>query len=146
MDQNSDLSQVGHSIKTFYSMSEHIRLRPNFKRLNLNSITEREKRTVRWYALSHTELNHREMAYRMIDENVAFMSPSSVYRILKEYNLIGTRLKRCYLDKWNPHEPATAPDRRRAGPAMPRDGRDVPPGDWSRDRRRSPPAPHPRSS
>ena len=102
----------GISIKTFYSMSEHIRLRPNFKRLNLNSITEREKQTVRWYALSHTELNHREMAYRMIDENVAFMSPSSVYRILKEYNLIGTRLKRCYLDKWNPHEPATAPDQK----------------------------------
>ena len=105
--------QWGISIKTFYSIDNNdTRLLPSLRRMNLNAITGQEKQAVRSYTLSHPELNHREMAYRMIDENVAFMSPSSVYRILKEYNLIGTRPKRSYLDKWDPHELVTAPDKK----------------------------------
>ena len=47
-----------------------------------------EKEAVLAYARRHPELRHREMAWRMVDEEVAFLSPSTVYRILKEANLV----------------------------------------------------------
>ena len=49
---------------------------------------EEEKQAVRSYACRHTELRHRELAWRMIDEEVAYLSPSTVYRILRESNLV----------------------------------------------------------
>jgi transposase InsO family protein len=49
---------------------------------------ETEKEAVRAYACKHTELRHRELAWRMIDEDVACVSPSTVYRILRESNLV----------------------------------------------------------
>ena len=49
---------------------------------------EAEKEAVRGYACRHTELRHRELAWRMIDEDVAYLSPSTVYRILRESNLV----------------------------------------------------------
>lgn len=72
--------------------------------VQLTRITEKEKQTVLNYALAHTEYNHREMSYRMIDENVAYMSSSSVYRILRENNLIFRKGKRAKPGKWDPHE------------------------------------------
>ena len=45
---------------------------------------EEEKQAVREFACRHTELRHRELAWRMIDEDVAYLSPSTVYRILRE--------------------------------------------------------------
>ena len=50
--------------------------------------TEEEKRAVRAYALKHPGIRHRELAWRMVDEDVAYLSPSTVYRILKEENLV----------------------------------------------------------
>ena len=47
-----------------------------------------EKEAVRRYALQHPGIRHRELAWRMIDEDVACVSPSTVYRILKENNLV----------------------------------------------------------
>jgi putative transposase len=47
-----------------------------------------EKEAVLDYARRHAELRHREMAWRMVDEDVACLSPSTVYRILKEANLV----------------------------------------------------------
>jgi putative transposase len=49
---------------------------------------EEEKAAVRAFACRHTELRHRELAWRMIDEEVAYLSPSTVYRILRESNLV----------------------------------------------------------
>ncbi len=49
---------------------------------------EEEQQAVRDYACRHTELRHRELAWRMIDEDVAYVSPSTVYRILREANLV----------------------------------------------------------
>ena len=49
---------------------------------------EDEKQAVRAFACRHTELRHRELAWRMIDEDVAYLSPSTVYRILREGNLV----------------------------------------------------------
>lgn len=47
-----------------------------------------EKAKVKAYALQHTELRHRELAWRMVDEDVAYLSPSTVYRILKSASLV----------------------------------------------------------
>jgi putative transposase len=47
-----------------------------------------EKEAVLKYARQHPELRHRELAWRMVDEDVACLSPSTVYRILKEANLV----------------------------------------------------------
>jgi transposase InsO family protein len=47
-----------------------------------------ERAAVREYALKHPELRHRELAWRMVDEDVVYVSPSTVYRILKEENLV----------------------------------------------------------
>jgi len=47
-----------------------------------------EKEAVLQYARAHPELRHRELAWRMVDADVACLSPSTVYRILKEANLV----------------------------------------------------------
>jgi putative transposase len=47
-----------------------------------------EKAAVLGYARRHPELRHRELAWRMVDEDAAYLSPSTVYRILKEANLV----------------------------------------------------------
>jgi transposase InsO family protein len=47
-----------------------------------------ERLAVRAYALKHPEVRHRELAWRMVDEEVAFLSPSTVYRILKAESLV----------------------------------------------------------
>ena len=43
-----------------------------------------ERSAVLAYARAHAEIRHRELAWRMIDEDVAFLSQSTVYRILRE--------------------------------------------------------------
>ena len=47
-----------------------------------------EKAAVLAYARRHPELRHRELAWRMVDEDVVCLSPSTVYRILKEADLV----------------------------------------------------------
>ena len=68
-----------------------------------------EKESVRRYALEHPESRHRELAWRMIDEDGAYVSSSTVYRILKEEQLIGPRRgrRKRYRDE---HEKAQYPD------------------------------------
>lgn len=58
------------------------------KAVQIYEATEEEKRAVRSYALKHPGIRHRELAWRMVDEEVAFLSPSTVYRILKGENLV----------------------------------------------------------
>jgi transposase InsO family protein len=50
--------------------------------------TDEEKRAVRAYALKHPGIRHRELAWRMIDEEIVCLSPSTAYRILKGENLV----------------------------------------------------------
>lgn len=47
-----------------------------------------EKAAVKEYALKHPELRHRELAWRMVDEDVAYLGASTVYRILREAKLV----------------------------------------------------------
>lgn len=73
--------------------------------------TLEEKRVVRKYACQHTELRHRELAFRMVDENVAYLSPSTVYRILKEFNLVSPWQRRTKRQRSN-WEKAQRPNER----------------------------------
>lgn len=50
--------------------------------------TDEEKQAVRAYALKHPGVRHRELAWRMVDEDVVCLSASTVYRILKAENLV----------------------------------------------------------
>jgi putative transposase len=76
-----------------------------------------EKEAVLDYARRHPELRHREMAWRMVDEDVAYLSPSTVYRILKSANLVcpwRRRTKRRRAEE----ERATGPNQRWATDVM----------------------------
>jgi len=67
-----------------------------------------ERAAVPNYARKHPELRHQEMAWRMVNEDVAYLSPSTVYRVLKTANLVCTwrrRKKRNRLEE----EKATRP-------------------------------------
>jgi putative transposase len=81
-----------------------------FRRFQFNAITPLERQAVVQYALSHTELRHREMAFRMIDENVAFLSPTTVYRILSASNLIALNTILKKHGDWFAHTQPTSPD------------------------------------
>ena len=47
-----------------------------------------EREVVLDYARKHATVRHRELAWRMVDEDVAYLSPSTVYRILREAELV----------------------------------------------------------
>ncbi len=101
----------GISLNSFYSFNPAPKGKAGSLKIQINKITDEEKTKVISYALSHTDLNHREMAYRMIDENIVFMSPSSVYRILRENNLLVRRQPRPKREYWDTHARLTGPDK-----------------------------------
>jgi putative transposase len=70
-----------------------------------------EKKAAISYARKHPELRHRELAWRMVDEDVAYLSPSTVYRILKEADLVCPWRRRAKRKKAL-EEKATRPDQR----------------------------------
>ena len=70
-----------------------------------------EKQAVLDYARRHPELRHRELAWRMVDEDVACLSPSTVYRILKEANLVCPWRRRAKRRR-DEDEKATRPNQR----------------------------------
>jgi transposase InsO family protein len=80
------------------------------RRTRLNKITQEEEKKVIEYAIKHPKLKHREMAYKMIDEDIVYLSPSSVYRILKKNNLLERRESKKQHKKWNAHAPVSEPD------------------------------------
>ena len=70
-----------------------------------------EKAAVLAYARRHPELRHRELAWRMVDEDVAYLSASTVYRILKEANLVHPWRRRTKRSR-EQDEKATRPNER----------------------------------
>jgi putative transposase len=47
-----------------------------------------ERAAVLTHARRHAAIRHRELAWRMVDDDVAYLSPSTVYRILREADLM----------------------------------------------------------
>jgi putative transposase len=56
--------------------------------LSVGLILEEEKQAVVGYALAHPKDGYRRLAWQMVDEDVAYVSPSSVYRILHDADLL----------------------------------------------------------
>jgi len=54
----------------------------------LSRILPEEKEAVVEYALAHPRDGYRRLAWQMVDEDVAYVSPSSVYRILADRHLL----------------------------------------------------------
>ena len=57
-------------------------------------LRESEKEAILAYYQDHPEEGYRRMSYMMLDENVAAVSPSSVYRVLKQAGKLGRWAKR----------------------------------------------------
>jgi len=56
-----------------------------------HSLLEEERKAIIDYAIKHPDVRHRKLAYMMQREDVVYVSPSTVYRVLKEEGLIPTR-------------------------------------------------------
>ncbi len=58
------------------------------KRGSMYAVLESERRGIVEYALTHPEVRHRELAWKMLDEGVCAVSSSTVYRVLGEAGLV----------------------------------------------------------
>jgi transposase InsO family protein len=76
------------------------------KTVGLYEATEEEKRKVREYALKHPEVRHRELAWQMVDEDVVYLSQSTIYRILRE---------ECLVSPWRRRRKRTRREEEKAG-------------------------------
>lgn len=76
----------------------------------LDGILPEEKRAVLDYALAHPKDGYRRLAWQMLDANVAYLSPSSVYRILTEADLL-SRWKRSVRSGEAPAKPTRPHER-----------------------------------
>jgi putative transposase len=74
------------------------------------AILPEEKQAVVEYALRHPKEGYRRLAWMMVDEDVAYLSPSSVYRVLSDADLL-YRWKRSKRSGTPPPEP-TGPNER----------------------------------
>jgi putative transposase len=54
-------------------------------------VLSEEKHMVIAYAHEHPELRHRELAWKMVDEDVAYVSPLTLYQIRTEPGLCDLR-------------------------------------------------------
>ncbi|MEM0159579.1 MAG: hypothetical protein QW478_05305 [Candidatus Micrarchaeaceae archaeon] len=57
------------------------------KRFNPFEVRDEEMRVLK-YRYDHPKMSFRLLAYSMIDRDIAYLSPSEVYKILKKYDLI----------------------------------------------------------
>jgi transposase InsO family protein len=82
------LQALGLSRSTYYEASGGSSERSRMSRQNPFAVLPQERAVVVRYALEHPEVRHRELAWRMVDEDVAYVSPSTVYRILLADGLV----------------------------------------------------------
>ena len=79
------LNILGISRAWYY---RHLDLPPIIdKRFNPFEISDEELRVIK-YRYQYKKMSFRLLAYSMIDKDIAYLSPSEVYKILKKYDLI----------------------------------------------------------
>jgi len=64
------------------------------------------------YAKAYPNPRHRELAWKVVDDEVACVSTSTVYRILREEGLVSTWPPRCKRRRREEHKKAQQPDER----------------------------------
>jgi putative transposase len=106
------LRALGLSRSTYYGASGGKSEPANSGRMsrqNPFAVLPQERAAVVHYALEHPDVRHRELAWRMVDEDVAYLSPSTVYRILLKEGLV-YRWQRPEKQKKPPRAKPTRPD------------------------------------
>ena len=58
------------------------------RRGSLYELLAFERQAILDYARRHPTVRHRELAWKMVDQGICNVSPSSVYRVLREANLV----------------------------------------------------------
>lgn len=84
------LQALGVSRATFYRQRRALEenQEPPARPVAVHAVTPEERAAVVAFKLQHPELRHRPLTWTMIDEDVAYVSASSVYRILSEEGLL----------------------------------------------------------
>lgn len=98
------LRALGVSPATYYRQQRAVGRPRDPRPVALDAVLPEERAAVLQYAGEHPELRHRALAWSMVDAGAAYVSPSSVYRILGEADMI---------DRWVPRT-------RRRGSPLPR--------------------------
>ena len=80
------LSMLGISRSWYYSQISFSPILDG--RFNPMAIRNDDEWIVIGFKNEHPAMSFREIAYTLIDEDIAYLSPSAVYRILKRHNLI----------------------------------------------------------
>lgn len=109
------LRRLGFPKSRYYDWKrrgEQERLEDEFpgRRRGVYEILPTEREAVIAYALAHPREGYRRLAWMMVDEDVAYVSPSSVYRILNDADLL-YRWKRSRKAGQPPPEPTGPNDR-----------------------------------
>lgn len=91
---NKLLRIIGISSSKYYSWIDRFELPNNHNRIipKRHWILDWEREAIINYAGTHVGEGYRRMTYMMIDENIAAVSPSTTYRVLKSMGL---------LNRWN---------------------------------------------
>lgn len=77
-----------------------------------HAVLPAEREAVIRYAKSCPSPRHRELAWKMVDDDVAYLSASTVYRLLREEDLVPTWPPRRRKRRREDHEKARRPDER----------------------------------
>lgn len=90
------LNQVGVSPATYYRWEARARedqLEDRFVQPHRHALppTPQEVQAVCAFALEHPAMGYKRLAWLMVDQDVAYLRPYQVYRILKEANLLMRR-------------------------------------------------------
>lgn len=90
------LSYVGISRTKFYEWKRRYGIKNNHNGEIPKShwLLEKEKEAIVRYAKENKEEGYRRLCYMMIDEDIAYASPSTVYRVLKENDLLNKYIAR----------------------------------------------------
>lgn len=73
---------------TYYRVLKYKGMNIKSNKRNIYQLLPEEREAIIDYALQNPNPRHRELAYKMIDDGIVCTSPSTVYRVLDEANLI----------------------------------------------------------
>ena len=84
------LSALGIARATYYRQRGEVGRKETGvpRAVSVHAVTAEERAAVIAFKRLHPELRHRALAWTMVDEDVAYVSPSTVYRILSEAGMI----------------------------------------------------------
>lgn len=104
---------IGISRKKFYDWEKRLGIgnMHNGKIPKSHWLMEEEKEKIKEYARANYGQGYRRLAYMMIDGDIVYASPSSIYRVLKAAGLLGKGIKvkkmrkgRGYIQPEGPHK------------------------------------------